>query len=136
MQRIILSPTDSLSNSNNTLALNVNKTSQLTLTIYISNSSEDTPSLIVKETPVISKPANLSCILNITKLQNLNNQKEQTILKSAFRNDPFQLIVVDQIYTVKKRSNDKDDELLTKNIFHQIEFLKQELKSKVYIIEK
>ena len=49
---------------------------------------------------------------------------------------PLKSFVVDQIYTVKKRSNDKNDELLTKNIFHQIEFLKQELKSKVYIIEK
>ena len=37
--------------------------------------------------------------------------------------------VVDQIYMVKKRLNDKDDELLIKNL-DQIEFLKQELKSK------
>ena len=37
--------------------------------------------------------------------------------------------VVDQIYMVKKWLNDKDDELLIKNL-DQIEFLKQELKSK------
>ena len=55
---------------------------------------------------------------------------------SNSNNTPLKSFVVDQIYTVKKRSNDKVDELLTKNIFHQIEFLKQELKSKVYIIEK
>ena len=43
--------------------------------------------------------------------------------------------VVDQIYMVKKRSNDKDDELLIKNLLDQIEFLKQELKSKDAIIK-
>ena len=43
--------------------------------------------------------------------------------------------VVDQIYMVKKRSNDKDDELLIKNLLDQIEFLKQELKSKDTIIK-
>ena len=32
--------------------------------------------------------------------------------------------VVDQIYMVKKRSNNKDDELLIKNLLDQIEFLK------------
>ena len=36
----------------------------------------------------------------------------------------------DQIYMVKKRSNDKDDKLSIKNLLDQIEFLKQELKSK------
>ena len=36
---------------------------------------------------------------------------------------------------VKKRSNDKDDELLMKNLLDQIEFLKQELKSKDAIIK-
>ena len=36
---------------------------------------------------------------------------------------------------VKKRSNDKDDELLIKNLLDQIEFLKQELKSKDTIIK-
>ena len=35
---------------------------------------------------------------------------------------------------VKTRSNDKDDELLIKNLLDQIEFLKQELKSKDVII--
>ena len=43
--------------------------------------------------------------------------------------------VVDQIYMVKKRSNNKDDELLIKNLLDQIEFLKQELKSKDAIIK-
>ena len=36
---------------------------------------------------------------------------------------------------VKKRSNDKDDQLLIKNLLDQIEFLKQELKSKHAIIK-
>ena len=35
---------------------------------------------------------------------------------------------------VKTRSDDKDDELLIKNLLDQIEFLKQELKSKDVII--
>ena len=43
--------------------------------------------------------------------------------------------VVDQIYMVKKRSNDKDDELLIKNLLDQIEFFKQELKSNDTIIK-
>ena len=43
--------------------------------------------------------------------------------------------VVDQIYMVKKRSNNKDVELLIKNLPDQIEFLKQELKSKDAIIK-
>ena len=42
--------------------------------------------------------------------------------------------VVDQIYMVKKRLNDKDDELLIKNLLEQIEFLKPELKRKDTII--
>ena len=37
---------------------------------------------------------------------------------------------------VEKRSNNKDDELLIKNLLDQIEFLKQELKSKDAIIKK
>ena len=43
--------------------------------------------------------------------------------------------VVDQIFMMKKRSNDKDDELLIKNYFDQIDILKQELKSKDTIIK-
>ena len=43
--------------------------------------------------------------------------------------------VVDQIYMVKKRSNDKDDELLMKNLLDQTEFLRPELKSKDTIIK-
>ena len=40
----------------------------------------------------------------------------------------------DQIYVVKKRSNDKDDDLLIKTLLDQKEFLKQELKIKDAII--
>ena len=36
---------------------------------------------------------------------------------------------------VKKVSNDKDDELLIKNLLDQIEFLKEELKSKDTMIK-
>ena len=88
VQRISLTPTDSLSNSNDTPPLDANKTPRLhgvTLfpTIYISNSSEDTPALNVNETLVISKSANLSCIPNSTKSQNLKkHQKEQTITEA------------------------------------------------------
>ena len=93
----------------------------------------------VNGTPVISKSANLSCISNSTKSQNLNkHQKEQTI--TGTENLLSEMIalksfVVDQIYVVKKRSNDKDDELLIKNLLNQIEFLKQELKRKDTIIK-
>ena len=88
VQRISLTPTDSLSNSNDTPALSANKTPQSqgvtsNPTIYTSNSSEDTPALNVNETPVISKSANLSCIPNSSKSQNLGkNQKEQTITET------------------------------------------------------
>ena len=43
--------------------------------------------------------------------------------------------VVDKIYIVKKISNDEDDEILIKNLLDQIEFLKQQLKSKHAIIK-
>ena len=109
VQRISLTPTYSLSNSNDTPAFGVNKTP----IIYISNSSEDSPALNVNETPVISKSANLSCILNSTKSQNLNKHlKEQTIAETEnLRVEMIALksFVADQIYRVKKRSNDKDD---------------------------
>ena len=86
MQRIALTLTDSLSNSNDTPALGGNKTPQLlgsTPTIYIPNSSAETPTLNVHETPIISKSANLSCIPNSTKSQNLNkHQKDQTITET------------------------------------------------------
>ena len=88
VQRISLTPTDSLSNYNDKPALGANKTPQLqgvtlTPTIYISNSSEDTPALNVNKTPISSKSANLSCIPNSTKSQNLNKQKkEQTITEA------------------------------------------------------
>ena len=135
MERISLTPTDSLSNSNDTPALGANKTPQLqgaTLapTIYISNSSEDTPALNVNETPVISKSANLSCIPSSTKSQNVNKHKKEqaTIETENLRAEmiALELLVVDQSYMVRKRSNDKDDELSIKNVLDQIEFLKQE----------
>ena len=47
----------------------------------------------------------------------------------------LKLFAVDQIYMVKKRSNNKDDELLIKNLLDQIEILKQILKSKDTIIK-
>ena len=138
MQRILLTPTDSLSNSNNTPALGTGKTSQLqgvTLspTIYILNSPEDISALNANENPIISKSANLLCIPNSTKLQNLNKHwKEQTIRETE--NLRAEMIVlksfaVDQIYMVKKRWNDKDD------LLEQIKFFKQELKSKDAIIK-
>ena len=43
--------------------------------------------------------------------------------------------VVDKIYIVKKISNDEDDEILIKNLLDQIQFLKQQLKSKDAIIK-
>ena len=36
----------------------------------------------------------------------------------------LKLLVVDQIHMLKKRSNDKDDELLMKNLLDAIDFLK------------
>ena len=137
MQRTALAPTDSLSSSNETPALSANKTAHLqevtlTPTIYISNSSEDTPALNVNATPIISKSANLSCI---SKSQNLNkHQKEQTITETEnLRAEMIALksFAVDQVYMAKNRSNDRDDELLIKKLLHQIEFLKQELKVKI-----
>ena len=122
-QRISLIPTDSLSNSNDTPALDANKTLQLqeiTLnpTIHTSNSSEDTPALNVNKTPIISKSANLSCFLHSTISQNLNkHEREQTVSEAEnLRAEMIALksFVVDKIYKAKKRSNNKDDELLIK----------------------
>ena len=133
MQRITLTPTDSLSNSNDTPALSANKTPQLqgvTLspTIYIPNSSKDPTTLNVNGTPIISKFANLSCIPNSTKLQNLSkHQKEQTNTETENLRAELTALksfVVDQIYMVKKRSNDKDEELLIKILLDQIELNK------------
>ena len=61
------------------------------------------------------------------------DQKEQTITETEnLRAEMIALksFVVDQIYMVKKRSNDKDGELLIKNLLDLIEFLKQKLKGK------
>ena len=107
--RIILTTTDSLLNSNDTLALSVNKTLQLqgvtsTPTIY---SYEDTTALNIKETSVISKSANLSCIPNSTKSQKLDiHQKEQTITETEnLRAEMIALtsFFVDQIYMMEKK---------------------------------
>ena len=80
--------------------------------------------LNVNEAPIISKSPNLSCIPNSTKSQNLSKllRAEVIALKS---------FVVDQSYMAKKRSTDKDDEFLIKNLLDQIEFLKQELKDAI-----
>ena len=85
MQRIALVHTDSLSNSNDTPVLGASKTPHMQAgginpTLYIPNSSEDTPMLNVNEAP---KSPNLSCISNSTKSQNLtNHQKEQIITET------------------------------------------------------
>ena len=91
--------------------------------------------LNVNETPIISKPPNLSCIPNSTKSQNLSkHKKEQRITETKnLRAEVIALksFVVDQSYMAKKRSTDKDDEFLIKNLLDQIEFLKQELKDAI-----
>ena len=124
MPKISITPTDSLSNTDYTPAWGANKTTllqgvTLTPTIYIPTSFEDTPALNVTETPVISKSANLSCIPNSTKLQNLDkHQAKQAITETGnLRAEmiALKLFVVDQIYMVKNRSNDRDDKLLIKN---------------------
>ena len=124
MPKISITPTDSLSNTDYTPPWGANKTTllqgvTLTPTIYIPTSFEDTPALNVTETPVISKPANLSCIPNSTKLQNLDkHQAKQAITETGnLRAEmiALKLFVVDQIYMVKNRSNERDDKLLIKN---------------------
>ena len=124
MPKISITPTDSLSNTDYTPTWGANKTTllqgvTLTPTIYIPTSFEDTPALNVTETPVISKSANLSCIPNSTKLQNLDkHQAKQAITETGnLRAEmiALKLFVVDQIYMVKNRSNEKDDKLLIKN---------------------
>ena len=96
--------------------LGTNKTPQLegvtlTPTIYISNSSDNTPALNVNETPVTSKSGNLLCIPYSTKSQNLNkHQKEQAITETEnmrAKTIVLKSFVVDQIYMVKKRPNAK-----------------------------
>ena len=66
----------------------------------------------------------------------LNIQEENTDTENL----PAEFIalksfVIDQIYMFKKRSNEKDNGDLIKSLFDQIEFLKQELKSKDTIIK-
>ena len=82
VQKISLALRDSLSNFNDTPALGVNKTLELRVvtfspTNHISNYSEDTPTLNINKTSVISKSANLSCIPNSTKPKNLNKHKKE-----------------------------------------------------------
>ena len=117
MPKISITPTDSLSNTDYTPTWGANKTTllqgvTLTPTIYIPTSFEDTPALNVTETPVISKSANLSCIPNSTKLQNLDkHQAKQAITETGnLRAEmiALKLFVVDQIYMVKNRSNERD----------------------------
>ena len=124
MPKISITPTDSLSNTDYTPTWGANKTTllqgvTLTPTIYIPTSFEDTPALNVTETPVISKSANLSCIPNSTKLQNLDkHQAKQAITETGnLRAEmiALKLFVVDQIYMVKNRSNERDEKLLIKN---------------------
>ena len=50
------------------------------------------------------------------------------------RNYRFKIICCGPNLHCEKRSNDKDDEILIKNLLNQIDFLKQELKSKDVII--
>ena len=60
-------------------------------------------------------------------------QKEQTVTEAENLHTEITTLisfVVEQIYMVKKRSNNKDDRLLIKNLLDQIKFLKQELISK------
>ena len=93
----------------------------------------------MNETPIISKSANLSCIPNCNKSQNLNkHQKEQTVAETEnllAEMIAFKIICCGPNLHGEKRSNDKDEELLIKNLLNQIEFLKQELKSKDAIIK-
>ena len=67
-------------------------------------------------------------IPNSTKSQNLNkHKKEQAITETknlCAEMIALKLFVVDQIHMLKKRSNDKDDELFIKNLLDPIEFLK------------
>ena len=51
------------------------------------------------------------------------------------RIDRFKIICCGPNLHGEKRSNDKDDELLMKNLLDQIEFLKQQLKSKDAVIK-
>ena len=108
-----------------------------TPTISLSSSVGETPALNVNETPFLQKPKD-SC-LRKTKSKS-DTENELCMEESISENLRAEMIalksfVVDQIYMMKKRSNEKDDENLIKNLLNQIEFLKQELKSKDTIIK-
>ena len=104
----------------------------LTPTISLSNTTENTPESNVNETPQLLKSGNLPNISGNSKSNctgKLNIQEENTDtenLRAEFI--ALKSFVIDQIYLLKKRSNEK-------NLFDQIEFLKQELKSKDIIIK-
>ena len=110
-----------------------------TPTISQSNTTENTPELNVNETPQLAKSGNLPNISNNSKSKctaKLNIQEENADtenLRAEFI--ALKSIVIDQIYMFKKRSNEKDNGDLIKSLFDQIEFLKQELKSKGTIIK-
>ena len=110
----------------------------LTPTISLSNTTENTPELNVNETPQLPKSGNLPNISNNSKSKctgKLNIQEENTDtenLRAEFI--ALKSFVIDQIFMFKKRSNEKDNGDLIKSLFDQIEFLKQELKSKDTII--
>ena len=110
-----------------------------TPTISQSNTTQNTPELNVNETPQLPKSGNLQNISNNSKSKctgKLNIQEENTDtenLRAEFI--ALKSIVIDQIYMFQKRSNEKDNGDLIKSLFDQIEFLKQELKSKDTIIK-
>ena len=111
----------------------------LTPTNSLSNTTENTPELNVNETPQLPKSGNFPNISNNSKSKctgKLNIQEENTDtenLRAEFI--ALKSFVIDQIYMFKKRSNEKDNGDLIKSLFDQIEFLKQELKSKDTIIK-
>ena len=110
-----------------------------TATISLSNTTENTPQVNQNQTPQLPKSGNLPNISNNSKSKctgKLNIQEENTDtenLRAEFI--ALKSFVIDQIYMFKKRSNEKDNGDLIKSLFDQIEFLKQELKSKDTIIK-
>ena len=110
-----------------------------TPTISQSNATENTPELNVNETPQLAKSGNLPNISNNSESKctgKLNIQDENTETENLCAEFiALKSFVIDQIYMFKKRSNEKDNGDLIKSLFDQMEFLKQELKSKGTIIK-
>ena len=110
-----------------------------TPTISQSNTTENTPELNVNETPQLPKSGNLQNISNNSKSKctgKLNIQEENTDTENLSAEViTLKSFVIDQIYIFKQRSNEEDNGDLIKSLFDQIEFLKQELKSKDTIIK-